>query len=651
MAENISESIISRKDFKYGVVDSIEDVSIPPGAASRSLGWLTLGDRIELVRGRRLMGSEVMGSGRVSGVGVGFKPDGTQVLFKTYGKKILYYDEVTSDWIEVGSDKLGSGVVTADDPYGEDISITPYSNLAGAQIWLSSPNSSLFKIMVTNPGTANDQYDATKNFKGYIKAKNGRMWLWNRGSSGTGSVTDPTGLYGSYIDKDEVSDFSNTTGESIGGSGSQTYAGTLVAVTGKKTCFGVTITESGGEVFTDDKNGILIGSAGGTGTINYATGAYSITFNAVTAGAVTASYYTEDSTSAGIADFTKSAPRTAGQGFVLRQDDAGGPFRNLLAYNSDYYCMHDLKTWLLTLSADDLTATNKIYREKVGTPSFRGPIETGKGIYYIDDTDKNQPRIRLLTLDSNLAQVVPVPISNNLNLMGYMFDRCAGLEWGDYLIWFCRTSDSPVNNRILALHKIWGSFDPLPFCGSCGDVYNGVLLCGDSLSSNVYELFSGLDDDESTIENFWEGGLENLDREGMKKVKKFVLEGDIGPDQSYRVYISVDHGPFVEVGVGAVSDLFPTGQPAIYGAGAYVDRSQRVLVGSLTLGRGELGGGSMLVGDVEAYHYKRQFSLGLDRLERAKVRYVAQGIGYASISMQQWKDVRHKNFKIPNRYR
>lgn len=643
--------ILSRNNFKYGQVDAIEDFSIPAGAASSSLGWLTLGDHIELVRGRHLLGTEVTGVGRISGIRVATKADGTQVLYRTYGLKALYYDEVTSDWIEIGTNKLAGAVTTAD-PYGEDISIEGYNSLSGAQVWLNSPNSSLFKGMVTNPGTLIDQYDSTKNFKGRIKIKTGRMWLWNRGSSGTGKVTDPTGLYGSKIDKDEVSDYTAVTNEAVGSSGSQTYSGTLATISGKKTCFGITITEAAGEIFVDDKNGNLVGSAGGTGTINYATGAYSVTFNAVTGGTVTVDYYTEDSTVGGIADFTKSGTRAAGEGFIIRQDDGGGIFQNIFSYNSVFYCMHLLKTWALSLSADDATATNKIYREKVGIPNWRAGVETGSGVYYIDDTDENNPRIRLLTLaDAAATEVTPVAMSNNLDLKGYRFDKSWGLEWGDYVLFGCRTADSSVNNRILAINKIWKSWDFLPYYASCADVYNGALIIGDSLSNNAYELFSGLDDDDSTIENFWNGAAEDLETPGLKKSKKVVLEGNIGPDQSLRVYVSVDMGAFVEIGAGDVSALFPTGEPAIYGGGSYVDRTQRVDVGSQTLGRGEVGGGSVLNDGVEAYHYKREFSLGQDRFERIKIRIVAQGIGYASLSLYQWKDIRHKSNKVPAKYR
>lgn len=66
--------------------------------------------------------------------------------------------------------------------------------------------------------------------------------------------------------------------ESIGtGDGSQkTFSGSLTNDCIKKGTLSIT---DGTETFTDNGNGVLTGDAGGTGTINYASGAYSVTFN------------------------------------------------------------------------------------------------------------------------------------------------------------------------------------------------------------------------------------------------------------------------------------------------------------------------------------------------------------------------------------
>ncbi len=78
--------------------------------------------------------------------------------------------------------------------------------------------------------------------------------------------------------------------EAIGALGSQTYAGILIH---KNIVAGtLAVLEAAGESFSDNGDGTLTGDAGGTGTIDYVTGTYSVTFNAITGGAVTANYST-----------------------------------------------------------------------------------------------------------------------------------------------------------------------------------------------------------------------------------------------------------------------------------------------------------------------------------------------------------------------
>src|SRR5688572_28710008 len=91
----------SVRKFSFGILDEIEAQSIPDGAASASLNWQTKGDKIELRRGSRRLGSDD-GVGAVTGLIVGTKQDGTEVLFKTYGRQIKYYDETTDDFEETG---------------------------------------------------------------------------------------------------------------------------------------------------------------------------------------------------------------------------------------------------------------------------------------------------------------------------------------------------------------------------------------------------------------------------------------------------------------------------------------------------------------------------------------------------------------------
>lgn len=637
--------------YKYGLVNSIESRSIPRGAASSSLNWLTKGDKIELRRGSKFLGDSSVnsGTGKTTGLRVARDANGNDQLFGTYGKKLKYFNRTTEEWVENGSDLLGDDVVDANGFGKEPISMSPYTSLAGNQLFVNSPFcAGLFKVMVSNPGDNSNVYASATNFKGHIKIDTNRMLLWGR-------KEDPSGLYGSYID---TQNYTTVSAEALGGSG-KTRTGTLAFKAGnpRNTCFGVTISDVGGisEIFTDNYDGTLSSPEGGTGTINYTTGAYSITFFGTPTGTVKADYQHEDSNSAGITDFTKSPTRTPGQGFIFRQDEGGGDLKKVNQYDQIYYCMHVKKTWVLNITSDDTNATNLPYREKVGIPNERASVETGDGIYYIDDQDPNDKKCRLLTYDvAGSAKVIPVAISNNIDLSDYRFDQAATAEFGDFILFACATNDSirtvdgkteAINNRVLVYNKLWKSWDILDYAVSVFEVYNGALVSGDSYTNNFIELFSDfVDIGDADIANHWEGNLDNFDIEGLKKTKQLVLQGAIAPTQKLKVSLSFDNGPFVEVKHPDDADT----KYAIEGDGTYIDQTQRVSIGPATLGRTEIGGG----GDgLQAYNYQRIIPLRFDKFEMVKIRYEAVGVGYLSVSTQTYWDIRYKGTKVPSKYR
>jgi len=602
------------KNWVSGIINSIESSSIPDGASSDSNNFLTNGDSIELRRGSYLLGTDA-GSGK-SRIFVATKDDGTQMLWRVRAAKVEYFDTTTEDWIEVGTNILGTSAS------GEDVSFAEYHSPAGAQLWISSPNSGLIKIMLANPGSYSDQYADGTNYKGYISIKYNRMTLWGR-------IKDPTGVYDSHID---TRSYTTVTDEALADCASGTLA--FKAAGAKRTCFGIVITiAASGEVFTDDYNGILTGSLGHTGTINYMTGAFTTTGS----GAGTATYQWEDATVNGIADFTYSATRVASEGNILRQDDGGGDMMNDLSYEDVEYCLHKLKTWALYRTIDDTKATNNVFRDKIGIPYWRAAVATGDGIYYVNDVDEENPFIGLMTLAQGSTKVEPISISDQLDLEDYRFDEACMYEWGDYILVACRHKNHTYNDTVFVYSKGLKSWDKLDYIVSNFAIYNGVLVTGDNITNNVYELFSGMDDDSSTIPNYWEGNLTDIGTQALKELKNLIIEGNIGPDQEIDIQMSFDNGAFVDIGT-------------IEGDGGYVDRTQKVNVGSLTLGRGEAGGGG---GDssIPAYHYLTEIKVAQDKFEKAKIRFEATKLGYASVSEVRFKDLRIKRNRIPTKYR
>lgn len=618
------------KNFKYGVVNAIEPESIPLGSFSDALNFITRGDKMELRRGYARVGQTDAGVGSVTGIGVGSKLDsvGTEVLFWTRLRKVLYYNDATDDQVEVGSNVLPAAAS------GEDVEFDSYQSQAGSQVFLSSPSSSIYKILTANPGSITDL--ASTVYRGYIRIKQSRMFLWNRnGASGSGK-RDEQNIYDSYIDNRQ---YTTVSSEAITDLASATLA--FKAAGSKRTCFGIVLTlTSSGEIFTDNRDGTLSGDSGGTGTINYTTGEVTTSVT----GAGTADYQWEDSTSQGIADFTYSSPRTAAQGNYYLQGD-GGPAMGVETYGDTEYCGHKRNIYALTLGSDDTNGTNLLFRSGEGIPNHRAIRATSIGIIYVNALDPGKPEVKLLSLQKGSTAVDGVVISQNLDLSGFVFDQCYIVEFDDFVGIGCRTTDSPVNNRLLLRSKVWKSWDIVEYFANCGTVLDGALVLGDSLSGNPYTAFSGVDDDGAAISGFAKMNIWNLDyAEYLKKCKKLHVEGDIGPDQVIDVLASLDRGPFVTIG-------------QIKGSGNYVDKGQRVDVGSLTLGRGTVGGGS---DGITAYHYFREIPLKLDRFENIELMFQvgvdaenrnADGIGYFSFSLVRPYDIRLKSQRPPRKYR
>lgn len=616
------------RNWTYGLVDDIEPSSIKPGSISKALNFLTLGDRMELRRGSKTLGDDTGTTENVGGLHVGVNLDsaGTQVLFRKRGRRIEYFDETTQLWVENGTNVLPAAAVDDDFAFGS------YYSQAGAQVFGSSPNSSIYKIMTANPGSITDLLSTVH--RGYIRIKQSRMFLWNRkDASGRKDEQNP---YQSWIDNRQYTTVTAEATTSLGGTLAFKGGGA------KRTCFGILLTLTvSGEVFSDNRDGTLTGTLGNTGTINYTSGVYTISI----AGVGTVDYQWEDSTNQGLADFSFATPtRVAGTGNVFLQGD-GGPLMGIESYGDVEYCGHRYKTWALTLGSDDTTATNLIFRDREGIPNWRGMKGTSKGIYYVDSVDENDPVLKVMQLQRGSTAVDGVPISTNVDLSGYRFDRTFVEEFDDYIIFGCRTEDSDNNNRFILYNKIWSSIDIVDYYGLCAAIYNGALIGGDSASGNAVELFSGHDDDDAVVDGFMELNEWDLDYPGyLKACKSLEIEGNIGPDQVFDVLASPDKGAFVTIG-------------QIKGSGSYVDHTQRVTVGSLTLGRGEIGGG----GDgIEAYHYFRKLSFRLGKFERVKIRLQRgvdsdnsnhEGIGYFSMSTLRFRDIRLKAQKIARQYR
>lgn len=617
---------------KFGGLNTfIKDTkTLKPGIATKNKNWQTAkyGDHIELRRGSALLGAtRQTGAGRISGLGVGIRYDGTQVPFWSHGQKVKYYNDTTDDSVEVGTDMLGSAAAL------DDVWFSPYQNLAGSMMYLGSRNSGIYKIPLANPGSAVSQNVSSFRF-GHLRFNQARAFAGQRNGTTAGNKDD-TGVYLSDIDKALLSAFTQTTGEAYGtGDGAtKTFAHTLAVVSGAKTAMYVSVTDSV-ETFQDDRNGNMVGSLGGTGTVNYATGAVSVTFNTAPANtqAITCSYYTEDATSDGPLDFDTSS-LGAGKAKIFRQDDGGGRLMAILPFLGVNYGLHEQRTWATETTIDDTSATNLPYRN-VGIPYPLAAKETPEGILLVDTSNPNEPKVRRLEIaqNTNNLTIVPTPISDALDLSVYDFSKAVAFRWGDYEIVCCGEYTGGIangyNSVMLVRNVLSGAWDQLDYRASALAIYDGALIGGDSISANVFSLFSGFDDDDAPIDNEWQDGQLNLGTDNLKRTHYMRVTGLIQSDQSIEVYNILDDGS-------------PVLAYTIEGTGSYVDQGINTPIGAYTIGSKVIGGGA----EATAHPFDVTFPIHTDRYQYISAKFKATAIGYAAINSYTYKDNRDKGTK------
>lgn len=415
--------------------------------------------------------------------------------------------------------------------------------------------------------------------------------------------------------------------------------------------FGLSITGTtagGVETFTDNYLGVLTGSLGGTGTINYITGSYAITFSgAVTSGNVTATTYQwEDSNTLGVTDFTKSATRLAGEGFQFPQDEGGDPILNVVIGPNGYYSMKQSSAYLLSIGDDDLTASNQVYRKNIGTQSYRGSLATSQGIIFMNTANPEKPEMTIL--EPNLAgdSLVPRILFPEFKFANYLYDDCTVETYERYILVACKSLNAVNNDTLLLCDLTAKTVNITGYAGRTFQSNAGFLYMGSSIVQSIYQLFSGFDDDGYPISNYWTGKGETFAvhsksprfaafGQNLKKYRKIRLKGNISLNQSYGVYISYDDAGFQLVGT-------------VLGSGSYVDYASPQTIGSNFVGEAQIGGDQL----TSLYPYFAEIRLKkMPKFRKRTIQFVAIGIGYVDIEYQEDWGLDVYEGKIPARFR
>lgn len=602
------------KVFSKGVHNLLNPEIIPKEAAQNTQNWYTQDGVIKLIPGKAAVGSEGA-VGKITGEIFGYKVDGSVVHWRKSGTTIQYFDGTAWQTTITG--------LTED----ADYFFTNYSSLAGTFTFAFGIDG-IYKMHNANPGSYNTMYDSTKNFKGFAFIDKGRTILWNR-------KEDKTGIYGSWIDNQRAVSGSTGVYAAVSGEATTSLSGTLAFKAGGATrnCFNVVITLTGtGEIYTDNYDGTLTGSLGGTGTINYITGAYTLS----KAGVGTVAYQWENSNLRGVTDFSKSATRLAGEGFQFPQDSGGDPILNvLIGQDGAYYSIKKSSSYRLFIESNDTDANNNIYRTELGLPSYRAAVSTSKGIVFMNDSNPEKPEMTILQKNLTGDAVEPVILFPHFKFVNYDYSDCTIDTYERYILVACKQIGSVNNDTILLCDVPNNTVDITRYSGRTFARASGLLYMGSSLAKTIYNLFSGFDDDGDTIDNFYNTKDELFGTDRLKKYRKIRIKGQISPDQSYAVYVNYDgQGPQL---VGTV-----------LGSGSYVDYSSPQSIGANMIGTSQIGGDDV----TNIYPYFVEIRLKkVPKFRKRSLTFIALGIGYVDINYIMDWDLSTYDSKIPPQYR
>jgi len=573
--------------------------NIPIDASQDSLNYATIDGKVQLVGGKIALGAEGT-IGKITALHYGYKVDGTKIIYAKMGTALKYWDGTA--WQNV----LAAGLTE-----NAEISFANYSSLAGAFTFVNGVDG-YWKIVNSHPASPLSIYDSTKNFHGKIIIDKGRTFLWDRNDS---SQKDATGLYGSWIDRQNATVYTPVAGEALGALGAVNYTGNLAFVAAKRNCFGVIIkanVAAGLETFTDNFMGVLTSNFGGTGTINYVTGAYNVTFSDTTTGAVTGDYQWENSNLKGVTDFTHTAVRLAGEGFQFLQDEGGDAIQNVLVgEDGSYFSMKTNSAYRLEIDGTDLIATNLVYRKDMGIPYWRCAFASDKGIVFINNANPTQPKMTILVKNTTDNTVVPLDIFKHFKFSNYDFSDASMSTFDRWILVFCKKSGSLNNDTILMGNIATMTMDVVGYGGRMAIKDGDNLYIGDSLTKSVYKIFNGFDDLGSVIQNYWIGRDELFGSELLKKERKLRFRGLIGINQTTGVYVSYDDTAFQLVGT-------------ITGNGSYVDVSDPRTIGGPLIGTVPIGGGISPL----AYPYHLELKLKTPKFRKRTIKLIANNIGY-----------------------
>ncbi len=604
--ENKIEAFLSGTHNRYLPDD------IPRDAAQDELNWITQNGQIELSRGRIIRGGEG-GPEVVQRQHIAYKIDGTVIEFRLLTNKIQYLNGST--WTDVViRDSLGATTTTT---RGGDYTFSNVSNIYVNYILVSGPKGR-YIIMNYNPALALDYTLSGGTILGYQMVDKARGFMW-------GVEKDPTGFYGSRIENQVANPSYVDSTYILGlGDGVQTvFTGTIPGIPTfitPATFVRVRVTPSATNLASDNLNGLIVGPTV-NGTVDYETGAISVTFTTAPAAAtnIQVIYRTYDFANRGVFDFTSTTPtRIAGEGFILRQDEGGDPIKNiLLGLDGAYYSFKAYSVFKVDISADDLTLANNIFRKDLGLFSQNGVISTGDGIVFMDSSNPTEPRLRILERNPLGDNTLVRELMPQFKFEKFYYDKCFMIAWNKFIVIGCKSVSSlAYNDRLLLVDFLAKTVDITAFDTNCFAKNAGELYAGSPYSATTYSMFTGFAVNDLPLNNFWTSKNEKYGTEYLKKYRRQRIQGEISRNQNLEVYLASDEGSDQLIGT-------------IRGDGSYVSYTPSGTAGYSMIGSTTVGGNP---NDLSIFTYYAELKIKTNKFRKRYLKFKAIGIGFISVN-------------------
>lgn len=252
-------------------------------------------------------------------------------------------------------------------------------------------------------------------------------------------------------------------------------------------------------------------------------------------------------------------------------------------------------------------------------------MSTGQGIFFLN-TATSETKLTILTPNTLGDNLYPKVLAEQFNFSQYTWDNCCMGTYGEFIIFSGKSYGADSNDRLFLYNFRRGTVDIIGYSARTIAQNGTSLYIGDSTTDNVYEILSGFDDDDQTIENYWISGDELFGSQNLKKVKRFRIKGVITPEQQIQIYFSPDNSDFTLIGT-------------VRGDGTYVDYEENYTIGSQGIGAAIIGGES---DNVLGNTFLAEIKVSQGKLRKRSIKLIATGIGYVSVNMYQ--DTKIQNF-------